>query len=96
MVPANLLTVTHFLRWFSACNVSIPSETKMRKRAAEIIGDNIMVEKVPLTFSLKEGGEEVKLRPYGYIPDLWTQIAQPIIHASSAFLKHLIASPISV
>ena len=62
--------------WFSACNVSIASETKMRKRAAEILGDNLIVEKVALTFSLKEGGEEVKLRPYGYIPDLWSQIVQ--------------------
>ena len=49
---------------------------KIRKRAAEILGDNLIVEKVALTFSLKEGGEEVKLRPYGYIPDLWSQIVQ--------------------
>lgn len=48
----------------------------MRKRAAEIIGDNLIVEKVALTFTLKEGGEEVKLRPYGYIPDIWSQIVQ--------------------
>ena len=64
-------------RWFSACNVAIASESKMRKRAAEIIGDNLTVEKVALTFSLKDGGgEEVKLRPFGYITDLWTQIVQ--------------------
>ena len=63
-------------RWFHQCNVSIASEMKMRKRAAEIVGNNLEVDKVPLTFPLKEGGEEVKLRPYAYIPDLWTQIVQ--------------------
>ncbi len=46
------------------CNVSIASEMKMRKRPAEMIGDNLKVEPVPLTFPLREGGEEVKLRPY--------------------------------
>ncbi len=45
---------------------------KMRKRAAEIVGKNLAVEKVPL----KQGGEEVKVRPYAYIPDLWPQIIQ--------------------
>lgn len=50
-------------RWFDKCNVSIASEMKMRKRAAEIVGDNLKVEKVPLTFTSKEGGEEVKLHP---------------------------------
>ena len=48
----------------------------MRKRAAEIIGDNLTVEKVALTFALKDGGEEVRLRPFAYIPDLWAQIVQ--------------------
>ncbi len=40
-----------------------------------MIGDNLKVE---LTFPLREGGEEVKLRPYAYIPDpdLWIQIVQ--------------------
>ena len=51
----------------------------MRKRAAEIVGDNLIVEKVALTFSLKGGGEEVKLRPYGYIPDLWSQVEQLLL-----------------
>ena len=56
--------------------MSIASETKMRKRAADIVGDNLVVEKVALTFSRKEGGEEVRLKPYGYIPDIWAQIVQ--------------------
>ena len=46
----------------------------MRKRAAELIGDNLVVEKVPLTFKLKKGGEEVRITPHAYIPRLWAQI----------------------
>lgn len=48
----------------------------MRKRAREVIGDCILVEKVALTFPLKDvkGGEEVKMRPFAYIPDLWGKV----------------------
>lgn len=58
--------------------MSIASEKVMRKRASEVIGDCVVVEKVALTFPLKDGhrGEEVKLRPYGYIPDLWAKVVQ--------------------
>lgn len=42
----------------------------MRKRAAELIGENVpVVEKVALTLS--RDGEEVRLMPFGYIPDIW-------------------------
>jgi len=47
----------------------------MRKRAGEVIGDAVVVEKVALTFQVKDG-EEVRLRPFGYIPDLWAKIEQ--------------------
>lgn len=40
------------LRWF----VSIASEGLMRKWAIDMIGDNLVVEKVVLTFPLKDGG----------------------------------------
>lgn len=59
--------------------MSIASETLMRKRAAEVIGDNCaVVEKVALTFPLKDGdgGEEVRLRPFGFIPDIWSKVVQ--------------------
>lgn len=63
--------------WFNECKVSIASETKMRKRAVELIGDNgPVVEKVALTFPLKDGGDEVRLRPYGYIPNIWSKTEQ--------------------
>lgn len=71
------VTIVH-TRWFKECKVSIASEKLMRERAAEVIGDCIVVEKVALTFPLKDGhgGEEVKLRPFGYIPDLWAKVVQ--------------------
>ena len=64
-------------RWFKECGVAIASEMKMRKRAGEVIGNNaLVVEKVALTFQLKDGkgGKEVRLRPFGYIPDLWAKV----------------------
>ena len=51
----------------------------MRKRAAEVLGDDcVVVEKVALTFPLKDGsgGEQVLLWPFGYIPDIWIKIVQ--------------------
>lgn len=63
-------------RWFKECNVHLPSEKVMRKRAADLIGDNLEVEKVALTFASKSGGgEEVRMKPYGYLVDLWSQIS---------------------
>jgi hypothetical protein len=58
--------------------VSIASEKEMRKRAKEVVGECVVVEKVALTFPLKDGhgGEEIKLRPYGHIPDLWAKVLQ--------------------
>jgi len=54
------------------------SEGLLRKRAKEVIGDGVVVEKVALTFPLKDGkrGEEVKVKPFGYIPDLWAKIEE--------------------
>lgn len=50
----------------------------MRKRAREVIGSGVLVEKVALTFPLKDGngGEEVRVRPFGWIPDLWEKVEQ--------------------
>lgn len=74
-----MVTVDLLNRWFNECKVSIASETKMRKRAAEVIGDNPpVVEKVALTFPVKDGdgGDEVRLRPFGYIADIWSKTQQ--------------------
>lgn len=47
----------------------------MRKRAKELVGDDLVAERVPFTFTLKEGGgEEVRPAPYVYIECLWEKI----------------------
>ena len=61
-------------RWFKTWGVSIASEQKMRKEALQIVGDGYEAENVPFTFSLKEGGEEVRLAPYAYVTSLWDKI----------------------
>lgn len=50
----------------------------MRERASEVVGDCVLVVKVALTFPLKDGhgGEGVRLKPFGQIPDLWSKILQ--------------------
>lgn len=57
-------------RWLSQWGISLSSEKKQRKVARTLLGDNLEAEAVPLTFSLKKGGEEVRVTPYCYIPDL--------------------------
>jgi hypothetical protein len=54
------------------------SEKLMRKRAKEVIGDGAVVERVALTFPLKngKGGEEVLMKPFGYISDLWKKVEE--------------------
>ena len=48
-----------------------------------------MVEKVALTFPLKDGngGEEVKMRPFGYIPDLWEKVEQ-LLEQNERYSSH--------
>lgn len=88
-VALNLITYIT-LRWFNECKVNIASERLMRKRAAEVVGDCVVVEKVALTFPVKDGGgEEVRLRPFGYIPDLWSRIVQ-LLEQNERYSNHII------
>ena len=50
--------------------VSVASEWKMRRCYQGIVGDNLEAEFVPMSFSLKDGSEEIRLTPYSYIPNL--------------------------
>ncbi len=68
-------------RWFKECGVSIASELQIRKKAQEVVGDiEVVVEKVALTFQLKDGKgtTEVRLMPFGLIPDLWGKV-EPLL-----------------
>ena len=46
----------------------------MRQRAKELVGDDLEGEMVPLSFQLKEGGEEIRLSPYVYVTSLWEKV----------------------
>ena len=62
-------------RWFKVWGVSIASERKMRVRAKELVGDHLVAEKAPFSFSLKEGGEEIRVAPYVYVASLWDKVS---------------------
>ena len=54
--------------------VSIAGEQKMRAVSEDIIGENLKADTVPLTFRLKDGGEEILPAPIAYTPNLWQKI----------------------
>ena len=47
----------------------------MRGRAKELVGDHLVAEKAPFSFSLKEGGEEIRVAPYVYVTSLWDKVS---------------------
>ena len=49
-------------------------EQKMRSVSAELVGENLEAETVPLTFRLKDGGEEIRPAPIAYAPNLWMKV----------------------
>lgn len=54
--------------------MNITSEAKMRKRAAELIGDRVKAELVPMTFSCQDGGDEIRPTPYAYLSSIWESV----------------------
>ena len=56
--------------------MDVASEGKLRKSSQGIVGDNLEAEYVPMSFSLKDGNEEIRLTPYAYIPNLWEKMEQ--------------------
>ena len=54
--------------------IAFASEKKMRKEAAELVGDNLEAELVPMSFSHKDGGEVIKDAPIADIPSLWEKV----------------------
>ena len=55
-------------------SVSIASERRMRVKAKELVGDHLVAERAPFSFSLKEGGEEIRPAPYVYVASLWEKV----------------------
>ena len=59
-------------------NVSVASEAKQREMAKGIVGDNLVAEKGPFTFSLEKGGEEIKEVPFVYCRNLIASVSDTI------------------
>lgn len=52
------------------------SEKKLRALSQELIGDNLEVELAPFTFTLADGGEEIRGAAHAYAPSLTDKIIQ--------------------
>ena len=71
-----------YIRWMKMWGVSIASEKKTRQEATDLIGDDIKAEKVPFSFSHKDGGDMVKPAPMAYIPKVWQKV-QDLLNQNS-------------
>ena len=63
-----------FCRWLRASGITMGSERKMRTASKEMVGTNLASEAAPFSFSLKSGGEEIRLAPLVYVPDLEAKV----------------------
>ena len=43
-------------------------------RATELVGDHLVAENAPFTFTLKEGGDEIRCAPYVYVKSLQDKV----------------------
>ena len=57
-------------RWLKTLGISVGSELKQRSLAKEILGDNLVSEMGAFTFKRDGGGEEIKHKPFVYVPNL--------------------------
>ena len=56
----------------------------MRRVSAEVIGENLEVETIPLTFKLKAGGEEILPAPIAFAPNLWAKVEDVLNHSDDS------------
>lgn len=45
----------------------------MRISAKELVGDHLIAENAPFSFTL-EGGEEIRTAPFVYVANLWDKV----------------------
>ena len=58
-------------RWLKTLGISVGSEVKQRKLAKELLGDDMVVAEMgAFTFKRDGGGEEIKHKPFVYVPNL--------------------------
>ncbi len=65
-------------RWFKSLNISIASEKQQRKLATGIVGDNLVAERAPFTFSPDKSKEEIREVPFCYRPNFIAAIADTV------------------
>ena len=56
----------------------------MRMASAELLGENLEAVTTPLTFKLKDGGEEVLPAPMAYVKDLWAKVEDVLNHSDDS------------
>ena len=61
-------------------HVSLASERRQRTLAKKAVGENIVVEVVPFTFSAAGGGVEIREAPFVYVPNLIARVADTLTH----------------
>ena len=54
----------------------LAGESKQSVLAKELVGDNLVAEAAPFSFTLKSGGEEIRGAPLAYCPDLVGKVLQ--------------------
>ena len=59
-------------RWLKEWGVAVASEGKMRREAAEIVGDNIAAEVAP--FTAPRDNTVLQPAPFVYVPHLWEKV----------------------
>ena len=70
----------------------LAGEQSQRTIAKELMGDNLVAEAAPMSFGLKEGGEEIRAAPFAYTPDLVAKVIQLLeqnMKKLEMFLKNL-------
>ena len=63
-------------RWLKSSGVSLASEGRQRDIAKQQVGENIHSESAPFSFSLQDGGEELRAAAHVFLPNLTQKVFQ--------------------
>ena len=79
------LSFEHSLRrWMKLWKINLESEAKLAKK---LVGPNSECEIVAFTCALDGGGEEVKMAPMAYVPDLVGKVKQ-LLDQNDRYITH--------
>ena len=65
-----------YIRWLRASGVVLAGEKVQRQLSKELLGTDLVEEPAPMSFSLLSGGEELRVAPLVYVPDLEEKVIQ--------------------